>query len=611
MVERSEPFSSQELDAISSEKLSKKKQKTGHLITGQCVREKSSEGKKKTSIPRVVQERFSETIHQRRMEDTRQIIQPSPTRKTASLSPRELFERSLRPFISIPGTPQGPFTIEERMKELDVPGVSIGVINDGKVEWTRGYGELRSEERNIHTQLGSIGKIFTSLTLLALIERNPSWFPEGLDTSVVDILEKSSDLGSAFWENFDPQGFLSQGNKITIRMLLSHRAGIVEGASEYYDVEALSQHIALVRRELDSLKRQSMQTSSYERRETLDAQLRLQQEQLNDLLRIQERAKKEKIPLINELLDGKTKAGHIFIKYKPGERMVYSNLGFDILQKVIEIVSGISFLEARQKLVLDKIGMNETTYSPPGGSSIHGNYEGRPISGFWRFAPHPAAGASTWTCVEDIVKLILALQNTFSGKRSDIINQRSAQEMVTSPTGESYDYCLGIDVARKEGEMFFGHGGGIPGFATRLIADSEGHGVIVLTNADEGYAIIPEIIHSIASTYGWQSWGSLPLYQSPIEAEEVSSLSFSVEEWAGTYQFRANHEEHIVIIRAEGEKVIVEIDGTEKFSLIPLGPKLACFRHRLTGPYQFCHFGEEGGRSFLDLFGTRHFRSSP
>ena len=167
-------------------------------------------------------------------------------------------------------------------------------------------------------------------------------------------------------------------------MILSHRAGIVEGGSEYYDLDALDQHIAQVQREVDALKRQSVQPTVYEAKELLDAHVRAKQEQLDSLHRIREEAGKEKVPSIDELLEGKTKMGPIFIKYKPGEQMAYSNLGFDTLQKVIEIVSGKSFLEARQELVLDKIGMTQTSYSPPSGNTTHGNVEGSPIPGLYR-----------------------------------------------------------------------------------------------------------------------------------------------------------------------------------------------------------------------------------
>src|SRR5690349_2862772 len=50
----------------------------------------------------------------------------------------ERVERGLLPATPIKGEPG--WTIQERMKHYRVPGVSIAVINDYKVEWAKSYG---------------------------------------------------------------------------------------------------------------------------------------------------------------------------------------------------------------------------------------------------------------------------------------------------------------------------------------------------------------------------------------------------------------------------------------------------------------------------------------
>ncbi len=39
-----------------------------------------------------------------------------------------------------------PKNLHERMKHFNIPGVSVAVVNDSKVEWTRGYGLLETEK---------------------------------------------------------------------------------------------------------------------------------------------------------------------------------------------------------------------------------------------------------------------------------------------------------------------------------------------------------------------------------------------------------------------------------------------------------------------------------
>lgn len=53
-------------------------------------------------------------------------------------------------------------TLNERMKELNVPGVSIAVIHNGHIEWARGFGVRDSAGAAVNTetifQAGSISK---------------------------------------------------------------------------------------------------------------------------------------------------------------------------------------------------------------------------------------------------------------------------------------------------------------------------------------------------------------------------------------------------------------------------------------------------------------------
>src|SRR5215207_11135816 len=52
-------------------------------------------------------------------------------------------ESGLAPRLFPEGQPI-KWTLQERMKHHRVPGVGIAVINDGKLEWARGYGTLEA-----------------------------------------------------------------------------------------------------------------------------------------------------------------------------------------------------------------------------------------------------------------------------------------------------------------------------------------------------------------------------------------------------------------------------------------------------------------------------------
>ena len=60
---------------------------------------------------------------------------------------RERVERGLRTSIAVKGAPAVRHTLADRMAELKVPGVSIAVVEDGRVAWARGYGQIGRRRR--------------------------------------------------------------------------------------------------------------------------------------------------------------------------------------------------------------------------------------------------------------------------------------------------------------------------------------------------------------------------------------------------------------------------------------------------------------------------------
>ncbi len=68
------------------------------------------------------------------------------------------------------------WSIEERMAHYGVPGVSIAVIYDGKIEWTKTYGVMDMEDKTPVTketlfQAGSISKPVAAYGALELVEQ--------------------------------------------------------------------------------------------------------------------------------------------------------------------------------------------------------------------------------------------------------------------------------------------------------------------------------------------------------------------------------------------------------------------------------------------------------
>jgi CubicO group peptidase (beta-lactamase class C family) len=101
--------------------------------------------------------------------------------------------------------------IQGRMQKRHISGVSVAIVQDGKVVLAKGYGVANVElsvpatERTVY-QLASVTKTFTATAIMMLVAEGKL----GLDDK---ITERLSDLPAA-WE------------KVTIRHLLNHTSGI-------------------------------------------------------------------------------------------------------------------------------------------------------------------------------------------------------------------------------------------------------------------------------------------------------------------------------------------------------------------------------------------------
>jgi hypothetical protein len=349
----------------------------------------------------------------------------------------------------------------------------------------------------------------------------------------------------------------------------------VSGGLYCYHVGAIEEEITKVEQEIHGLEQKIHPSIRAEESERVDAALQSKREKLELLCGAREIARKQSIPSINDILLGKTKLSPI-CKSPPGEKYDYSNSGYIILQKVIEIVTG-NFSQAVRERVLSKLQMDESTFSPELAQTVHGNEEGSPLIGSWRINPMQAAGG-LWSTAEDLSKMIVAIQKTLAKEGSPIegLGYNLAQEMMKG-SEQDKTYGFGVEIWRtKGGDLYFGHGGGVPGFRTLLIGNTKGDGAVISINSDrEGEDIMPEILCSIATAYEWPDGTSLERCLLPgLIPEESSQLDPNTwEAWVngvdgvgGRYVFRTEGQkpvEHNVVIKFDPKekKVRAVVDG--------------------------------------------------
>ncbi len=147
-------------------------------------------------------------------------IQPSPAGRTDRAV---RVEQGLRGPNVIKGQPPTLHALADRMATLKVAGVSVAVVDDGKVAWARGYGhtgEGTPVSPDTLFQAASLSKPVAAMVALRLVE---------LGTLSLD---EDVNLKLRSWKV--PASAAADGVPVTLRRLLSHTAGLTVGGFPGY-----------------------------------------------------------------------------------------------------------------------------------------------------------------------------------------------------------------------------------------------------------------------------------------------------------------------------------------------------------------------------------------
>lgn len=363
-------------------------------------------------------------------------------------------ESGLRAFKLRDGVPSrrgGPKTIAKRMRHHRVPGVSIAVIDDYEIAWAKGYGVTDTESETPVTpetlfQAASIGKPLAAAAAIQLTGRGSV----ELERDVNEMLTS--------WEV--PESELTAREKVTLRRLLSHSAGVSVHGFRGYD-------------------------------------------------------RGHDLPSLRQILDGESPANNepIRVTSVPGTEWRYSGGGYMIVQQLLEDLTGDPFPEVMQEIVLRPAGMESSLYAAPLPADLHGraatahDASGKPAPGKWYDLVCMGAGGGLWTTPSDLAMFTIEIMRARSGEPGAVFSKETADLMLTPQIAinESFDMGLGFMLRDEEGDLSLMHGGGNqPGFLSLLVAmPDRGQGVVIMTNGENGHELATEIVFSVIDEYGW------------------------------------------------------------------------------------------------------------
>jgi CubicO group peptidase (beta-lactamase class C family) len=413
-------------------------------------------------------------------------------------------ESGLLPPILVAGRPRPVLTLAGRMAELKVPGVSVAVINNGVVEWAKGYGVAEAGTATAVTprmlfQAASISKPVAAMAALRLVEQKRL------------ALDEDVNLKLTSWKV--PENEFTKIEKVTLRRLLSHTAGLtVHGFGGY--------------------------------------------------------AAGDPVPTLVQVLDGAKPANSdpIRVAAAPGQKMSYSGGGFTVAQQLMIDVTGRAFPDLMAELVLKPVGMIDSTYEQPlpedrraVAAAGHGS-DGRPIPGLYHTYPEMAA-AGLWTTPTDLAKFLLEVQRAYEG-RSSVLSQAMAGEMTTAVKP---GYGLGLSLSGQGASRTFGHGGSNEGFQCGMyILPEIGRGAVIMTNGDRGGFLATEILRAIAHEYNWPAFNPAEKKIVAVDPKALATLEGRYEFQPGRF-LEVKLESGTLMMIADGERIELYPESQTRF----------------------------------------------
>lgn len=345
------------------------------------------------------------------------------------------------------------YTLQEIMQKFHVPGLSVAVINGYEIQWAKGYGvaAVKSGVPVDTRTLFQAASVSKPVTAMAFLKLVQQG-RASLDADVNTFLKS--------WRL--PKSDRIEQGAVSPRSLFSHTSGADDGFGfPGYD---------------PSTPR----------------------------------------PTVVQILNGEqpSNVGPVLFERPPFAAHKYSGGGITIMQLAMTDTLGKPFAEMMRELVLDPLGMKDSTYEQPlpatreaAAAHAHDD-EGKAMDARWHVYPEQAA-AGLWTTPSDLARFAIEVQRAVLGAEGRVLSQGLAREMVT-PVGVG-PFGVGLIIEQRGEGWYFNHNGGNWGFKCDLVAHvRKGYGVVAMTNSDSGMTVVDEVVARVAAAYNWD-WLDKPL----------------------------------------------------------------------------------------------------
>ncbi len=321
--------------------------------------------------------------------------------------------------------------LQFRYERMEMPGFVVAIAIEGKIEFLKAYGYADVEECEVLTtdhvfRIASHSKTFAATAIMQLAEEKLLHIDEPVAAYVPWVRDHKD----------------HRMEKVTIRQLLSHSAGMIRDGKDANFWQL---------------------TNNF-----------------------------------HDLADFKKAIMDCDLVFDTNKQMKYSNFGYALLGCVVEEVYGMPFGSYVQAKILQPLGLSNTT------PDVHEEMLSRLVVGYTRRGREKrrqpieknidtrqmASATGFCSTAADLCKYFDA---HFVGSKKLLSDeskkemQRSQWKVKNSQIGE--EYGLGFQIETVVERKVYGHGGAFPGQRTKTICDPDERLVIVvLTNSIDGEA---------------------------------------------------------------------------------------------------------------------------
>lgn len=385
------------------------------------------------------------------------------------------------------------YNIEDRMKHWNVPALSLVVIDNMKITYSGAFGVKKMGD----SSLIDLNTLFQAASLskpVSAVGAMTLAYKNELNIDV-DVNQLSQDWQLPY-EDYE--------ELVTIRRILSHSAGLSVGGFTGYESE-------------------------------------------------------DNLPSILEIIEGKAPANSPAVRIiaQPNTKFIYSGGGYQVLQKILEDVTGKSFSKIMQENVFQPLNMTHSYYAPLDSINKKNAAWGHTDDYIPNYAPiHvESAAGGLWTTPTDLGLLLIDLMKAYTNQNATILDSLTLKTMMQP---NYWDFGLGFKVLGTGKNFRFSHGGATKGWHSHFMAFPErGQAVVIMTNGTNGWVLWTEIVRSVADALNWPV--EKPRIVKPIELEESQ-----IKEYTGTYEMSGLE----IFIKSDSTLLSFEGAGL-KWHLIP------------------------------------------